>query len=535
MKRLLLITLPVFLGAQGGIIPLTLDPRPSPDYVSYHDWCLSHPETGSRYGGPSVTGRYRAGNLDASTGLIAVVVAENVEDELAADVARYAGDLTAKGYTIQTSTYSTAGTVEGLKEYLASLQASGIIGALLVGELPVAFYQVANDGDGNGHFTGFPYDFSEEFPCDLFLCDLDGEWSDDSTFNGMYSPLTPGSDGVYDSHAGARKPEIWVSRVDASHLVLLNPSGAYHTYFDRVHRYTQGEETYPSRGIFYNDDDWVGYFNEHKMDEVCDEVTTVDDKMTTCPEDYKVRLAEDGMYLTVLSHSDPWAHYFKKAAPQPYYDFYNWELVDAEAAYGFYNLFACSNCRWIETDCMGSVYQFSGKGLAVIGSAKAGGMIDFEVFNTSLGDEKSWGEAWMELTCYWMDYYPAFPNQDQYSRGWYMGICLLGDGTLTLGEQYPAAVTEPEPIAVEESCRMTVSSLTGGLAEVHLSLPHPGAVNLEVFDLAGRSAGCIHRGYLDAGRHSFAWDCATAPAGIYFVRLTTQGTGITRKVLIATE
>lgn len=507
------------------IITLTRDPNPNPDYVTRKEWCAAHPEMGTLTDGPHLI--RPAPSMKTDKGLLALVVAENVQSDLSADLTQYIADLEVCGYTVELSTYSTAGTVEGLKGYLAGKLSDGLVGAVLVGELPFAWYQIANDFDGNGDFDP-PYDFSEEFPCDLFLCDLDGEWTDDSTYLDMYSPLSPGPDGVYDSHSGDRNAEIWVCRIDASQITLKDPTALYHSYFDRIHSYRQAELTFPSKGLFYVDDDWAPYFTSVYMELVCDTVVAVRNPMTTNPEDYKTRLAQEGLYLTIMVHSDPEAHYFKKGAPEPYYMFYNSELAEIELGYGFYNLFACSNCRWIEPDCMGSLYHFCGKGLAAIGSAKTGSMIDFDVFNTALGEGKSWGDAFVELTNYWISTYPD-SGLDQFSRGWYMGMCLLGDAALDLGEQEPG-VAEQEVSTIPLS--LNVTPLTRDVADIRLSLPRSGHVSLKVFDASGRLVATLYNGVLEAGEHSLSWDAADVPAGVYFARLVTQNTQIADKIIL---
>jgi hypothetical protein len=525
MKKFVFLLLLAALGAQArDIIPLTRDPNPNPDYVTRKEWCQAHPEMGTLTEGPHLI--RPAPSMKADKGLLAIVVAENLQSDLSADITQYVADLQARGYTVEQSTYSTAGTVEGLKEYLTGKLGDGLVGAVLVGELPFAWYQIANDVDGNGEFNP-PHDFCEEFPCDLFLCDLDGEWADDSTYSARELPLSPGSDGTYDSHSGSRDAEIWVSRIDASQITLKAPTTLYHSYFDRIHSYREAELAFPSKGLFYVDDDWAD-FTGFKMELVCDTVEEVRDRMTTCPEDYKTRLPQEGLYLIILVHSDPEAHYFKKAAPAPYYMFYNSDLAEIELGYGFYNLFACSNCRWIEPDCMGPLYHFCGKGLASIGSAKAGSMIDFDVFNTALGEGKSWGDAFVELTNYWIGTYPD-SGWDQFSRGWYMGMCILGDGTLDLGEQGPG-VTEQK--AVIRALALNVIPLARGAVDIRLSLPRTEQVHLAVFDASGRLTTTLHDGLLDAGEHSLYWNAADAPAGVYFARLVTPGSQTAKRVVL---
>lgn len=529
-KYLALFSIIVFSAYAKEVIPLTVNPNPQADYVTFEEWLEAHPEAATRSTGPLVRGRFPARVLMTAKGLIALVVAENMNDNLSADLDSYIADLTARGWSVEHSTYSTAGTAVALKDYLKSLADSGLVGAVLVGELPFAWYQIASDGNADGQFTGPPYDFSEEFPCDLFLCDLDGLWEDDSTFAGTNSPLSPGSDGRYDSHSQDRNPEIWVCRIDASRISYTNKLELYHSYFQRVHGYREAEYTLPSQGLFYVDDDWITYFENHKTELVCDSVVEERNGTTTCADDYRGRLSKEGLYLTVLVHADPTAHYFMKPGSPTYDMFYGSELPTIKPRYGFYNLFACSNCRWIEQNPMGSIYQFYGSGLASIGSAKTGSMLDFDVFNTALGQNKCWGDAYLDLTNYWMTYYPSqgWP-WDQYSRGWYMGMCLLGDATLDLGTQHPTGITEKvEPALVD----LKVSPIALKHVEIRLSLPRPDRLSIAIFDAAGRLKDRIYTGELPDGEHLLLWNAENAPAGVYFVNLNSTIKDCSKKFLL---
>ncbi|GAJ16437.1 unnamed protein product, partial [marine sediment metagenome] len=95
----------------------------------------------------------------------------------------------------------SGGTAEDMKAQLVSLNMSyNVTGAVLIGDLPVAWFYHIHDIAGN---------YEEEFPCDLFLMDLDGEWNDTN------------GDGMYDIHtngSGDTAPEIYVGRIDASNI-----------------------------------------------------------------------------------------------------------------------------------------------------------------------------------------------------------------------------------------------------------------------------------------------------------------------------
>jgi Secretion system C-terminal sorting domain/Leucine rich repeat len=63
-------------------------------------------------------------------------------------------------------------------------------------------------------------------------------------------------------------------------------------------------------------------------------------------------------------------------------------------------------------------------------------------------------------------------------------------------------------------------------------LPHEGQVSLRVFDVRGQEVAEIVTGSLGAGRHSFQWDTRGKASGIYFYRLTTSGTTLSKKLIV---
>jgi hypothetical protein len=75
-------------------------------------------------------------------------------------------------------------------------------------------------------------------------------------------------------------------------------------------------------------------------------------------------------------------------------------------------------------------------------------------------------------------------------------------------------------------------------ATVPLTLEHPGPVRLTVYDVHGRRLRLLHDAPLPAGRHRIPWDGRTdggqpLAAGVYFLRLESDGTAASRKLMIA--
>ncbi len=120
-----------------------------------------------------------------------------------------------------------------------------------------------------------------------------------------------------------------------------------------------------------------------------------------------------------MAHSSPWTHTFKPQGQGG--TVYNYEINLLGPKAFFYNLFACSNARWVETNNIASWYIFSNPyGLLAVGTTKTGSMLYFDDFYGPLGEGQSFGEAFKS----WL----TLHGED--SPSWFYGLTILGDPTL---------------------------------------------------------------------------------------------------------
>jgi hypothetical protein len=284
----------------------------------------------------------------------------------------------------------------------------GYFYALLVGDLPVPFYEMY-DPD---------YDY---FPIDLYYMDLDGEWVDED------------DNGVWDEHYhgdGDWFAEIPVGRWTAGPLTYDGHTEAelIQNYIAKDVAYRSGDNPCQERALCYVDDDW-SYWGDDWTNAVAlayDDVTGIFDPGETYAEDYEDRLDDDYEFIQLCAHSSWLLHQFQVDDVYSYTHYF--EVYDIKPKALFYNLFACSNARYTEYNYMAGWYTFMDDdcGLAAIGSTKTGSMLNFEDFYAPLGANYSIGESfriWMEL---WAD-------TGEGSRSWHYGMTLIGDPTLYIG------------------------------------------------------------------------------------------------------
>jgi hypothetical protein len=278
---------------------------------------------------------------------------------------------------------------------------------IFVGDLPVAMFEIPS-----GWENGRP------FPCDLYYMDLDGVWID-AGYNS----------GVYDAHVGEVKADIRFGRLTAGPLTYGTATEAdlVNHYIDKNMAYRAGALRCQDRALCYVDDDWNPYGSEWNKNMRLAYPTTEAyyDPYTTWDADYEARLLDNYEFIQVCAHSNPVVHAFYRPGNLVSYT-YMTEVYNIKPVALFYNLFACSNARFTETDYMAGWYTFmeNDYGLASVGSTKSGSMLHFDDFYGPLGEEERLGEAFRYWFAKWAD------ADGQNSRDWHYGMTLIGDPTL---------------------------------------------------------------------------------------------------------
>jgi hypothetical protein len=413
---------------------------------------------------------------------------------------------------------------DSLRSVLNTYYQDGLQGAVFIGDLPISWFHMLDDFNGDSVFEGY-----EEFPCDLYYMDLDGEWLDTLMWDSV--AFQPGSDGMLDVHRGDRTPEIWVGRLMPS--TIGDEDSLLSIYFDKDSVYRDQGLGLPKRGLAFVDDDWVWWAGEwaSNVGMAYPEVIMVADSESTVAGNYRTRLSEGFEWISVFAHSWPGGHGFKYAVTEWTW-FYSYEvpLIDPQA--NFYNLFACSNARYVEDGNMGCMVVFSETyGLGALGTTKTGSMLRFDDFYYPLGKGATIGEAFR-------DWFIAQGSDgfDSHESSWFYGMALLGDPTLRVSPPY-GVETETNLPAVSPASYLTLRpNPATGSAVISWNTGEgtgDGAV-LRIFDSAGRAV----RTFVPNSRTgSIRWAGDSdarerLPAGVYIVKLECKTGTSTESVIL---
>lgn len=307
---------------------------------------------------------------------------------------RYALDIEADGYTVEVHATS-GGTPEDLKNFFLD-NATDLKGCVLVGDHPVAWYEMEI------------WD-PEQFPCDLYLMDLDGDWTDSD------------NDGLWDGHTagdGDEGPEIFIGHIDAS-MMSGDEAEMMNSYFDKNHAFRTGQISLPGYGLTYTEDDWA-MFNDMKTNihfsyPEFQQIAAPD----TIKTDYlnnRVPNPEYG-FIQLACHSSSSLHQFTRGG-----NLLGSKIRDAKPTAPFFNLFCCSSLRYTKGNFLGGsyIYDAGDRCLAVIGSTKTGSMLVFHAFYKPFGQGNCFGEAFRM----WFNTLAPYNNNE---KAWHFGMTIAGD------------------------------------------------------------------------------------------------------------
>lgn len=345
---------------------------------------------------------------------ICIVVNADLYPQIGDSLSMFLFDLESEGYNVNLYTAYNDGNEGTLRNLLVSEWTTrNVEGTIFIGDLALAWYEMIEPEDWGGAHV--------EFPIDLYYMDLDGEWIDSD------------SDGKYDDHTGSLYADIWVGRLTAHTLTYYgaNEVSVISNYFSKNHRYRKSSLRLEDKGMAYLDDDWHTSGWEYDLQlayPVTDAVTDVYETNTT---DYGNRFREvgDNRYesLLVTVHSSPYDHYFYDGYGG-YALFHNYWIEALDMQVLFYNLFACSNCRYTASDCMGGWYIFQSiYGLLAVGTTKTGSMLQFDDYYRPLGRDSTFGQAFKSWAVQNME-----TGAGEDSRAWFYGNLILGDPTLKI-------------------------------------------------------------------------------------------------------
>lgn len=335
--------------------------------------------------------------------IVIIFVESDLLTDLLEEITLYNQTLGKFGY--ETVIFEVSGVIpQDLKDQIINYWEEGydVHGSVLIGDLPTEWFHHENDFYGPA-----------EFPCDLFLMDLDGTWTDTD------------SDQMYDSHtdgSGDTAPEIYVGRIDAS-KVPGDEITILKKYFAKVYEFWTDTTNQTFYGLSYTDQDWANYeYFRHDIGYAYEDYEAIWYPDVTRDDYVNNRIPDTYEFIQLSCHSSSQGHSFASGGWAT-----NEDIRNAPPRALFYNLFCCSSLRFTDYNCLGNAYilDTNTPSLSVVGSAKTGSMLDFRYFYEPIGDGFSFGTAFKS----WFEYEYPYDDSDM---SWFYGMTILGDPTLII-------------------------------------------------------------------------------------------------------
>lgn len=423
---------------------------------TYEEWLAQHPYSDFSYTLDKIVWG------DGRQGTVAILTEQSIANALASEINQLTSNLQAEGYTVLNYQIS-GGTPETLRTFLQNLyNTNNIEGALFIGNLPVCWFEIAND------FNQYGY---TQFPIDLFYMDLDGTWLD---------TMATGN-GKYDGHTGNVNPEIYVGRLTPTGIgldtVLLK------NYFRKDNDYRHKTLELQHRALFFCDDDWIPWAPgwAYDLSLLYPDTMNYWDAETTKASIYRVKLDTIQAWVSVFAHSWPGGHQFKYNNGNSWDYYYASEYTTQDPPANFYNHFACSFACYTTSGYGGGRAIFNQSyGLGAIGSTKTGSMLEFNYFYQPLAQNKTLGAAFKD----WFNFITS--NGVTFDElCWHYGMTLLADPFLK-PTGHDISIAESAEVINPKNPLMIFGNPANQNINIQLSVNEPGKVNITVYDCLGR-------------------------------------------------
>jgi len=298
-----------------------------------------------------------------------------------------------------------------VRETLQDLYESlNIVGCLLIGEIPWAYYNASS------RYGEAP------FPTDSYYMDLDGEWIDEN------------SDEIFDCRADPDGVEIWVSRIrppiDDDNLLV--------SFFEKDHEYRIGTMDIPKTCLMFqenNGQDW-GEIRVRTLEPLYDrqEITLFCLSNETSKENYVSALKNPCELVWINAHGGPTRQLIVQPDGDSVWFDYN-DAKNIEKGGIFYLIHSCGSGPFDTTNYLSGWYLFGlGYALGCLASTTIWESIDHDLFI----DESSRdyvGKAFLNI----IEVADSKAKYDPITaRNLYYGATLQGDSLLFLGQSMPS-------------------------------------------------------------------------------------------------
>ena len=277
---------------------------------------------------------------------VLIIVESSVYNSMQSYILRYATDIYyGTDYDVYIESVNNASHVQ-IKELILSYQ-NKLIGVVLIGDIAHASYEKRYKNK------------ADVWPCDLYYMDLNGIWEDNTDTLNTNLP-----NGVYDTHYGDVKPEIFVARISTFGVATsyIAKYDGLKRYFNKNHNYWSGLISATNqKALTYIEKDWKWSFD--KMYGIKHLFGYDNYNMRRYGDDnfgksQYIQMIQSNQYdlIQLCAHSNYNLHRFtNNSFPNNKEYFMFDELFSLQTAPIGFNLFCCKACNWGRSHRAGAI------------------------------------------------------------------------------------------------------------------------------------------------------------------------------------
>jgi len=316
---------------------------------------------------------FNYGEYAESSPVFKVFVEAGIIEPLRQELIQYAGDVAHDwGYQIKIYACNNC-TKEEIKN---NLKQDNTVGALLVGDLPIAWYQV------------YAFNKLYSFPIDLYFTDLDGNWESNETCftdSGAYAEYD-----CFSNITGNFRPDIFLGRLatpnKTEQIAMLQ------NYFRKNHNYRTGTQNIPDSAVIFGDfPEEEAQRNAQDLQALFTQIQVTSNPLATAANFREFSIHNSNNFLHLVAHSKPDAHYL--SADQSLVS--SVDIKNLKPQYNFYDFSACSVGRYTTQNYIVGwyIFQESDYGLVARAASKDSSNGDLNIFYQTLKQTNHFGEA----------------------------------------------------------------------------------------------------------------------------------------------
>lgn len=313
---------------------------------------------------------FNYGEYAESSPVFKVFVEAGILDSLVQELIQYAHDVN-NDWNYQIKMYACNNCTK--EEIKNNLKEDNTVGALFVGDLPIAWYQV------------HAFDFLLSLPLELYFTDLDGNWEGNKSCFDGYDAFD-----CFTNITGNFRPDIFLGRLATPNKT--EQVAMLQNYFRKNHNYRTGERHISDSALIFADlTQESAQENSNYLHPLFAQIEVMANPLATAENFKEFSSQNQNNFLHFVGHSNPVTHFLSANKSL----ISSFDIKNLKPQYNFYNFSACSVGRYTTPNYLVGwyIFQDSDYGLVARAASKISTNDRLNIFYQALQETNHFGLA----------------------------------------------------------------------------------------------------------------------------------------------